>query len=224
MRSTTGQIEKETSPLASGQGKTKVGQRSGKTLALGIHLIGVNAMATLTQTAKPVKPVSVEVKWLIDNRHLPNRESLLEINGTWYWFRPHFDHGRTVGYRLEKIGTGDQTAYDLDATQQPWTCECKDYLYRRAGKDAHGCKHIAGIRKALDMPIARHARYAADFIAQRPPYWGDDLDGDPGRPSPEEFQDLLANTPDEPPYTAEDIDRMAGGLIDIRMDDDQLPF
>jgi hypothetical protein len=108
-------------------------------------------MATLTKTAKPVKPVVVEVKWILNNLAKPDRESLLEINETCYWVRVLTDGGQTVGYRLEKINTHGQTVYDLDATLSPWTCECKDFEYRRAGKDSLGCKHVAGVRKALAM-------------------------------------------------------------------------
>jgi hypothetical protein len=105
-------------------------------------------MSHPNRTGQPVQPVSVSPRWLRNNLHEPDGQSLVEINGTAYWLTVLRDGDHIVGYRLEKLASG-RVAYDVDVTAEPWTCECGDYLHRRAGKDPNGCKHCAGLRQLL---------------------------------------------------------------------------
>ena len=98
-------------------------------------------MSTVRPESRPVKPVVGAVRSIINNLG-GGTPSALAINGAPYWLTVLTDGGRTVGYRLQKE---DGTTYDIDATQQPWACECPDFQYRRAGKDPKGWKHIAGL-------------------------------------------------------------------------------
>ncbi len=70
----------------------------------------------------------------------------LAINGTAYTVRPIRENdGRLLGFRLLK---DDGESYDIDLTfdaAHP-TCECRDFLTRRANRDPKGCKHIAAMR------------------------------------------------------------------------------
>ncbi len=91
-----------------------------------------------------VKPVGGACRWLV--RIGETGMGALEINGTAYVLTVLKDGNTTAGYRMEK---SNGTTYDIDATAEPWTCDCKDYLYRRAGLDPKGCKHIAGLKAAL---------------------------------------------------------------------------
>jgi hypothetical protein len=60
-------------------------------------------------------------------------------------------------------------------------------------------------------------RSAGDYHAQVG-YWGDDLDGDPLRPTPEEVERMP--TPEE----REAFERRLAGLMDIDLGDDAPPF
>ncbi len=93
---------------------------------------------------KVAKPVQGTARWIIK----PGRAAagVLAINRVPYLVTEHRDDGRTTGYRVQKE---DGTSYDLDTSGKVWTCECRDYEYRRAGKDPKGCKHVAALRKAL---------------------------------------------------------------------------
>ena len=75
-------------------------------------------MSTVQGEARPVKPVSGKVRWLINNLE-GEAPSAIAINDTPYWLTALTDGGRIVGYRLRKE---DGTTYDIDAIQEPWTC------------------------------------------------------------------------------------------------------
>jgi hypothetical protein len=108
-------------------------------------------MATVPPPAPRVNPVRVTARWLGNNLHKPDGQSVVEINGTSYWLTVLRDGEQTIGYRLEKFGTHSQVCYDL-AAAGPWSCECGDYVYRRAEQAdpaLRDCKHIAGVRRLL---------------------------------------------------------------------------
>jgi hypothetical protein len=108
-------------------------------------------MSHATKSPRPVKPVSGSCRWLsaFDDRGT----AVLEINGTAYTVQqllgwPEGAEGsELVGYRLTNRESGK--VYDLEVTAEPWRCDCPDFLHRRDGKDAKGCKHVAGLRAAL---------------------------------------------------------------------------
>jgi hypothetical protein len=109
-------------------------------------------MATFPPPAPRVNPVQVSARWIRNNLHKPDGQSVVEVNGSTYWLTVLRDGGRVAGYRLEKFGTYGQVCYDLAAVAGPWSCECGDYLYRRAEQAdpaLRQCKHIAGVRRLL---------------------------------------------------------------------------
>ena len=102
----------------------------------------------------PPKPATGSCHWAwklgpVDGR---DQTGLLELtmNGksTLYGVHRLFTKGKVVGFRVHKW-QGDPTMYDIDVTVQPWTCDCPDYLTRRAGIDPAGCKHVRSVRAAL---------------------------------------------------------------------------
>jgi hypothetical protein len=89
-------------------------------------------MATVPNSAKPVKPVSW--RWV---RRIGEGEAeigLLEINGTLYGV-----YAVPGGYRVIKA---DSTAYDVNG--QTWECDCPDATFR--GRE---CKHSKALRAAF---------------------------------------------------------------------------
>ena len=73
----------------------------------------------------------------------------LEINGTAYTVEQLLggEALELVGYRLTNRASGK--VYDVEITADAWRCDCPDFIHRRDGKDAKGCKHVAGLRAAL---------------------------------------------------------------------------
>jgi hypothetical protein len=63
----------------------------------------------------------------------------------------HFG-GQVIGFQLEKEGSG--AVYPIDTTPVwGWTCECPDACFREryaTRAEAVGCKHVIGLRAALD--------------------------------------------------------------------------
>jgi hypothetical protein len=107
-------------------------------------------MTHATKSRKPVKPVSGSCRWL--SRFDANGAAGLEINGTAYTVEQLLDFGGDgpsglAGYRLTNRASGK--VYDVEITPDAWRCDCPDFLHRRDGKDAKGCKHVAGLRAAL---------------------------------------------------------------------------
>jgi hypothetical protein len=107
-------------------------------------------MSHATKSRKPVKPVSGSCRWL--SRFDANGVAALEINGTAYTVEQLLDFGRAgsgglAGYRL--TNRQNSKVYDVEITADAWRCDCPDFVYRRDGKDAKGCKHVAGLRAAL---------------------------------------------------------------------------
>jgi hypothetical protein len=94
---------------------------------------------------KPPPPVSGTYRWAL--QPTATHPGVLVLNNdTAYLVVEHLDGLARLGFQLRKA---DGKVYDLDTTQDPWTCDCPDYLFRRAYRDPKGCKHIAGLRKAL---------------------------------------------------------------------------
>jgi len=106
-------------------------------------------MNSITRPRQPVKPVSGSCTWLLQPGSGKNpHPGILSINGTPYSFEEITDALCLLGYRLRKK---DGTCYDIDTHSDPeqWLCECPDFQYRRANRQAKGCKHVASIRAAL---------------------------------------------------------------------------
>jgi hypothetical protein len=97
-----------------------------------------------TRSPAPAKPVSGTWRWAV--QPTSTHPGCLVINTTSYMVEELLDALCLVGYRLKKH---DGTTYDIDIGQSPWACECGDYQYRRANRDAKGCKHVAALRAAL---------------------------------------------------------------------------
>lgn len=53
-----------------------------------------------------------------------------------------------VGYQIFKLD-GSGVRYAVDVTGAAWTCECGDFIHRRDGRDARGCKHVRALKAAL---------------------------------------------------------------------------
>src|SRR5262249_28208059 len=110
---------------------------------------------TRPRVRKPAQPVSVTYCWrrpvVWPCLLVPcGLAGCLEINGVCYDVQPLQGNGSgpdapVVGYRL----THQQAnrVYDLDATQQPFLCDCPDRIWttRPDGE----CKHSRGLREAL---------------------------------------------------------------------------
>jgi hypothetical protein len=93
---------------------------------------------TVLQRPLP-KPAQGVVRWV---RRPQEGFAVLAINDKLYGLIP-----LGVGYRLVQ---GDGTIYDvLDRGEEPWECDCPDYIFRRANVDPRGCKHVLAVRAAL---------------------------------------------------------------------------
>jgi hypothetical protein len=95
--------------------------------------------------------------------------------------------GLLKAYRLRKAGAVvDTLGYDVVVSNQHGVeCDCNDFLYRRDGKDLEGCKHIRTLREfglLPELPAAKETKRAG-HLAQRPGRFGDDIGGDPLRPT-----------------------------------------
>jgi hypothetical protein len=107
-------------------------------------------------------------------------------------------------YRLTRHGLG--ITYDIVLTTRGIaSCTCADATFRHAAGDPQdpGCKHIRCLRQFGMLPELPAPAYRST--------------ADLARNDPEAYEAMLGGRPDESPYSAEDIDRMAGGLIDIDM-------
>jgi hypothetical protein len=67
---------------------------------------------------------------------------LLDIRGTVYKVTVFRKDSNVVRYRLRKRGG---RTYDIDATKEPWTCDCPDATHRQ-----RECKHVAALRAELN--------------------------------------------------------------------------
>jgi hypothetical protein len=93
-------------------------------------------MATVHNSRKPVKPVSVSWRWArrIGEGGIDPQSGVLVINGV-----PYGVLAMQGGYRLVK---SDSTIYDVNG--EKWQCDCPDATYR--GRE---CKHAKALRAAL---------------------------------------------------------------------------
>lgn len=74
---------------------------------------------------------------------------VLEIGTTRYLLsRLRCDDG--LGRRAFRLVKDDGTTYDLIQTKYGPECDCPDFIFRRDGLDAKGCKHIQTL-KAVGM-------------------------------------------------------------------------
>jgi hypothetical protein len=72
---------------------------------------------------------------------------LLEIDKTRYALtRLRCDDG--VGRRAFRLVKDDGTIYDVIQTKYGPECDCPDFIFRRDGLDAQGCKHIQSLAAA----------------------------------------------------------------------------
>jgi len=69
---------------------------------------------------------------------------VLEIGDTYYSVRPNRTHTKSIAssFRLRKA---DGTIYDVAMTRFGAECDCPDFLFRRAGLDPLGCKHVQAL-------------------------------------------------------------------------------
>lgn len=65
----------------------------------------------------------------------------LQIDETLYAVRPLACHP-LVASRAFRLAKPDGTRYDVAATPFGPECDCPDFLFRRAGIDPSGCKHV----------------------------------------------------------------------------------
>ena len=69
---------------------------------------------------------------------------LLEIDKTRYVLsRLRCDGG--IGRRAFQLLKDDGTIYDVIQTRYGPECDCPDFIFRRDGLDARGCKHIQAL-------------------------------------------------------------------------------
>jgi hypothetical protein len=92
------------------------------------------------QPKSTAKPVAGFCKWVVPIGEASG-VGVLDINGTVYTVSVLNLYGQLTGYRLEKL---DGPTYDLDATAEPWRCDCPDATYRN-----RECKHVKALRAAL---------------------------------------------------------------------------
>lgn len=113
-------------------------------------------MDTITATTaprqrKPLAPVSVRAYFVggatrqdvLDGSAVLSVTDLATGQEQAYWARALYDGERCTGFRLAKLGTGEQ--YDLPRDLSG--CDCGDRTHRpeRPG----GCRHMAALRQAL---------------------------------------------------------------------------
>lgn len=159
---------------------------------------------------KPAQPVHGTCRW-IRRPQLPHGIGTLEINGVEYDLEAHTDGGRIVGFRLVKP---DDTAYDLNASGEHFTCDCPDGTYQpnRPG----GCKHVracqvAGLLPAAPLAVLDRMRRPLPADGQNPAVSGDrGTAGQPARqPAFRSLGDQCRNAPELCEGGEEDWDRMA---------------
>jgi hypothetical protein len=69
---------------------------------------------------------------------------LLVIDQSVYTLRP-LDSDPEVAVRAFQIVKADGTRYDVAVTPFGPECDCPDFIFRRAGIDPAGCKHIKAL-------------------------------------------------------------------------------
>src|SRR3954466_6598242 len=69
---------------------------------------------------------------------------VLLINRTPYVVRP-VRSDPVVAARAFRLSKGDGTLYDVAQTGHGPECDCPDFIYRRAGIDPAGCKHVRAL-------------------------------------------------------------------------------
>lgn len=65
----------------------------------------------------------------------------LSIDGAAYSVRP-IPPDPLDGIRAFRLRKSDGTLYDVAQTQFGPECDCPDFVFRRAGLDPDGCKHV----------------------------------------------------------------------------------
>ncbi len=76
---------------------------------------------------------------------------ILQINGTPYVIRRLDPHPAVayIAWRVMKIVDGSVSSrYDVHQDDHGFHCTCPDFIHCRDGKDAKGCRHVAGLRAA----------------------------------------------------------------------------
>ena len=78
------------------------------------------------------------------NRAEPESRLFLQIGKTVYNVRSLTpdDPEERRAFRLFKA---DGTLYDVSESDEETRCDCPDYLFRRAGLDPAGCKHVKAL-------------------------------------------------------------------------------
>lgn len=75
------------------------------------------------------------------------RWGLVEINGTYYWVRPH---GKTSRDGFQLVNLDNENIYDVDTSTGFPVCDCPDYEVRRGKGPNDGCKHCLALMKMRD--------------------------------------------------------------------------
>jgi hypothetical protein len=68
----------------------------------------------------------------------------LRIRGTTYGV-DHVPCAPDAARRLYRLRKPDGTWYDVVQTEYGPECDCPDFVYRRAGLDPAGCKHVRAL-------------------------------------------------------------------------------
>jgi hypothetical protein len=68
----------------------------------------------------------------------------LTINQSLYRVEP-LECGPGVASRAFRLNKGDGTLYDVAQTSFGPECDCPDFIFRRAGLDPLGCKHVKAL-------------------------------------------------------------------------------
>ena len=117
------------------------------------------------QPRQPLPPVPVTGSFVggAPSAHdLLHGVAVLEVlrpeDSDYYWCQVVADAGEVIGYQLRHFGTGEVYFLPADCTD----CDCPDRTYRpeRPG----GCKHMAGLRQALDARRAPDRKTERDEI------------------------------------------------------------
>ncbi|WP_406700764.1 hypothetical protein V5E97_18410 [Singulisphaera sp. Ch08] len=68
----------------------------------------------------------------------------LTINKSLYLVEP-LECGPGAAVRAFRLNKGDGTLYDVAQTSYGPECDCPDFIFRRAGLDPSGCKHVRAL-------------------------------------------------------------------------------
>ena len=68
----------------------------------------------------------------------------LRINETYYGVRA-LDCDPMIVAKAFRLNKADGTLYDVAQTRYGPQCDCPDFIFRRAGLDPSGCKHVKAL-------------------------------------------------------------------------------